>query len=277
MFKKTLMAVSALAALTLAGAASADTLRIGTEGAYPPWNSTDSTGALVGYEVDLAHAICDTLKMECEIVGQDWDGMIPALVNGKFDGIMAGMSITEERKQTIDFTQGYATEPGLFVGAKDSAFAKAKYPADVKGGVAELKKLLKGKSIGVQTGTIHYNFLEQEFKDVADIKVYDTVEQQNSDLAAGRVDAILADMSSSDPFLDSADGKGFATFGPGLTGVDYPVYGEGVGIGVRKDDTALKAKLNEALCTLKGNGKLSELTTKYFKRDISMPKSADCK
>lgn len=243
-----------------AGAAWAqDTLRIGMEGAYPPFNSTDSSGEIVGFEVDLANELCKRTGMTCEIMQQDWDGTIPALLNKRYDGAMGGMSITEERLKQIAFSVPYTDTPVWFVGAKDGLLKDAETLADIHAA-------LKGKTIGVQRSTIHQNFLEAEFKD-ASVKLYDTVDDLNFDLVSGRIDAGLADSISWDAFLKSDNGKAFAHFGPTLTGKDNPLFGAGIGIALRQEDKDLKAKLDEAIESMKADGSLTALSIQWFGYD----------
>ena len=174
-FKLFLSSIAALAIFF--SSAQADSIRIGTEGAYPPWNSKDASGNLIGFEVDLAKELCAIMKHECTIVEQDWDGMIPGLIMRKFDAIMAGMSITDERMKTINFSQGYADEVASLAVMKGSELEGMDTPeginlslggSDVKSALKTLTAALAGKTIGVQTATIHQNFLESG--DVGSVK-----------------------------------------------------------------------------------------------------------
>lgn len=244
------------------GMAQADTLRLGTEGAYPPYNFTDSSGNLVGFEIELGNELCSRMGVTCEWVAQDWDGIIPALLQGRYDAIIAGMSITDERRERIAFSQGYVTTPAVFVAAAES-------PLQALETLEEVVAALDGKPVGVQTATIHHNFLEQELSN-ASLRLYDTQEQVNLDLVAGRIDAGLADLSGWEPFLESAEGQGFAVFGPGLTGAEYPIFGEGVGIGLRQGDTDLLDAFNAALASMKEDGSLSALAIEWFGYDTSL-------
>jgi octopine/nopaline transport system substrate-binding protein len=263
MMKSWLSLAAAAALMLAAGTASAeDTLKVGTEGAYPPYNATDASGKLVGFEIDLANALCQRIQMKCEIMQQDWDGMIPALENKRFDAIMAGMSITEERLKQIAFSKPYSTTPAWFVSAKDGVLKDAKTLDDIKAA-------LKGKSVGVQRSTIHQNFLEQKIPGV-EVKLYDTQDDLNLDMQNGRVDAGLADSLGWKDFLASDAGKGFDHFGPGLTGKDDPIFGKGVGIGLRKEDTALKEKLDKALDEMNADGSLAKLSVQWFGIDTSI-------
>jgi octopine/nopaline transport system substrate-binding protein len=260
---KSWLSLAAAAALVLAaGTASAETLRVGTEGAYPPYNATDASGKLVGFEIDLANELCKRTQMTCEIIQQDWDGMIPALMNKRYDAIMAGMSVTEERLKQIAFSKPYSTTPAWFVSAKDGVLKDAKTLADIQAA-------LKGKSVGVQRSTIHQNFLDAKVPG-AEVKLYDTQDDLNLDLQNGRIDAGLADSLGWKDFLASAPGKGYDHFGPGLTGKDDPIFGLGVGIGLRKEDTALKAKLDKALDEVNADGTMTKLSMQWFGIDTSI-------
>lgn len=254
------------AAFVLApGAASAqDLVRIGTEGAYPPYNFTNASGELDGFEIELGNVLCERMGVECEFVPQDWDGMIPSLLTQRYDAIMAGMSITDERMEQIDFTQGYVTDPAFFVAAEDSPLVSAQT-------IDEVRTALDGMTVGVQGATIHQNFLEEEIGDIVDIRAYDSQENLNLDLTSGRIDAALADGLAWQPFLESPEGSPYTTFGPPLTGAEYPVFGKGVGIGLRKEDSALKAQFDQAITDVKADGTLSELAVKWFGIDIAMP------
>ncbi|HEY9344501.1 MAG TPA: transporter substrate-binding domain-containing protein [Inquilinus sp.] len=260
---KSWLSLAAAAALVLAaGTASAETLRVGTEGAYPPYNATDASGKLVGFEIDLANELCKRTQMTCEIVQQDWDGIIPALMNKRYDAIMAGMSVTEERLKQIAFSKPYSTTPAWFVSAKDGVLKDAKTLADIQAA-------LKGKSVGVQRSTIHQNFLEAKVPG-AEVKLYDTQDDLNLDLQNGRIDAGLADSLGWKDFLASDGGKGYDHFGPGLTGKDDPIFGLGVGIGLRQEDTALKAKLDKALDEVNADGTMTKLSVQWFGIDTSI-------
>ena len=260
---KSWLSLAAAAALVLAaGTASAETLRVGTEGAYPPYNATDASGKLVGFEIDLANELCKRTQMTCEIIQQDWDGMIPALLNKRYDAIMAGMSVTEERLKQIAFSKPYSTTPAWFVSAKDGVLKDAKTLADVQAA-------LKGKSVGVQRSTIHQNFLEAKVPG-AEVKLYDTQDDLNLDLQNGRIDAGLADSLGWKDFLASDAGKAYNHFGPDLTGKDDPIFGLGVGIGLRKEDTALKAKLDKALDEVNADGTMTKLSVQWFGIDTSI-------
>ena len=258
----------------LVGNAYSDKIKIGTEGAYPPWNAKDASGNLIGFEVDLAKELCAIMKHECTIVEQDWDGMIPALLMRKFDAIMAGMSITDERLKTINFSQGYADEVASLAVMKGSSLESLNTPKAInlsKKGTATktLKTLadaLAGKTVGVQTATIHQNFLESGDVGKINIRTYKTQDEVNLDLAAGRIDVALA---AAVAFTDYAEksGKPVVLVGPTFAG---GAFGNGVGVGIRKDDTALLKDFNKAIKKASKSGKISELAIKWFGFDASM-------
>ena len=272
-FKKTILTV--LASLLLAINASADSIKIGTEGAYPPWNSKDAAGNLIGFEVELANELCKIMKHNCTIVEQDWDGMIPALVSRKFDAIMAGMSITDERKKTINFSQGYADEVAslaVMKGSKNeglktlSAINLTDINADEQATLDTLTKAFKGKTIGVQTATIHQNFLDSGLMGKVNVRTYKTQDEVNLDLAAGRIDAALA---AAVAFTDYAEksGKAVVLTGPTFAGGDF---GNGVGVGIRKGDSKLLNDFNAAIDKARDEGIISRLAIKHFGFDASM-------
>jgi octopine/nopaline transport system substrate-binding protein len=265
--------------LVLSGAASAKdwkTVVIGMEGAYEPYNLTDPSGKIVGFEPDVAMDVCARMKVECKIIAQDWDGMIPGLQAGKFDVIMDGMSITDERKKQIDFTIPYADVPAALATAKASPLAKLpgagkliNFDKDKAGGAATLKALreaLKGKTIGVQVSTTHANFASDHLKDVATIKEYKTTDERDLDLKSGRIDAVLDDQTEIAAMLGKDDAKDFTEFGPHLTGGDF---GIGVGMGLRKGDADLTAKFNTAIKAAFADGSIKKYSLKWFKIDTT--------
>ena len=271
--KKTILTV--LASSFLVVNTYAENIKIGTEGAYPPWNSKDAAGNLIGFEVELANELCKIMKHNCTIVEQDWDGMIPALVSRKFDAIMAGMSITDERKKTINFSQGYADEVASLAVMKGSKNANLKtlsainlsnISAEEQATLDTLTKAFKGKTIGVQTATIHQNFLDSGLMGKVKVRTYKTQDEVNLDLAAGRIDAALA---AAVAFTDYAEksGKEVVLTGPTFAGGDF---GNGVGVGIRKGDSELLNDFNAAIDKARDDGIISRLAIKHFGFDASM-------
>ncbi len=245
-------AVVALAAGTAAQAQD-DVLRIGVEGAYPPYSWKEPDGSIVGFDIDIAMALCAEMDRECELVEQDWDGMIPALVAGRFDAIVASMSITEERKQLVDFSIKYYNVPSAFVALADSALEVT-------------PEGLAGARIGVQRATIQQCYVETYFPD-AEVVLYPTQEEVYQDLAAGRLDAQLSDMISAiEGFLETEAGEGFAILGEPQS--DIECHGEGAGIAVRKGEEELRDAFSAAILAIRENGIYAQINDKYFDFDI---------
>ena len=275
----TSVALGVAAALALAPGAFAKewkTVVIGMEGGYPPWNQTDASGKIVGFEVDLANDLCKRAGVECKIIAQDWDGMIPGLKAGKFDVIMDGMSITDERKKEIDFSKPYAAPPAAFMAAKDSDVAKALGPGkainaikDPKAAAAAIKAVqaaLKGKTIGVQVSTTHANFASKYLKDVATIKEYKTTDERDLDLKNGRIDVGLDDYPTVAATIENPDAKDLGIVGPEIIG---DVFGVGEAMGIRKSDADLTAKFNKALDAAFKDGSVKKYSLQWFKIDTT--------
>ena len=252
--KRFALAASVAALVLSVGAAGAQekTIKIGTEGAYPPFNYVDTAGAVQGFDIEIAKALCAKMEAECTFVTQDWDGIIPALQAGKFDAIIASMSITPERAEKVDFTHKYYNTPPAIVAPKDS---------DIKG-VA--KEDLAGKTIGVQGSTTHFNYSTKTYTD-STVKAYPTAQEYQLDLANGRLDAANDDIIVVQQFLDSPDGACCK-----LIGTIKPVpeiHGQGAGIAIRKGETDLVNKFNAAIDAIRANGKYKEINDKYFTFD----------
>ncbi|NNU81024.1 transporter substrate-binding domain-containing protein [Halovulum dunhuangense] len=245
--KTTLTTLVALAGMS--SAVMAQDLRICVEGAYPPFSYTTETGAVEGFDIDMANALCEEMGRSCELVKTDWDGIIPALLERKCDAIIASMSITEERKQVIDFSEKYYQTPARFVGAE---------------GMTEGD--LDGKIVGVQRGTIHQAFMEGEYPDL-ELALYGSQDEAYLDLVAGRIDAIMADsIATLDGFINTEAGEGFAFFGPSFAIEKY--HGSGAGIGVRQQDTDLRDAFSAAIRSLRASGEYQEINEKYFDFDV---------
>ena len=272
-FKKTIFSV--LLSLLIVGNVNADKIRIGTEGAYPPWNSKNEAGKLIGFEVELAYTLCRYIGQQCVIVEQDWDGMIPALILRKFDAIMAGMSITAERQKAISFSQGYADEVASLAVMKGSSLEGldtsaginlTKPNAAAKKDLKTLTASLAGKTVCVQTATIHQNFLDSGDVGKVNVRTYKTQDEVNLDLASGRCDAALAAAVAFSDYAEKS-GKPVVLTGPTFSG---GAFGNGVGVGIRKDDTELLKKFNAAINKARKNGDISRIATKWFGFDASM-------
>jgi polar amino acid transport system substrate-binding protein len=252
MIKFRTLALAAVAAAIMTGTAFAQDmmkLRVGTEGAYKPFNFVDANGELQGFDVDIAKALCTEMKADCTFVAQDWDGIIPALLAKKYDVIIASMSITEERKKQVAFTDRYYNTPARFMAKKGGAVSDTSAAG------------LKGKTLGAQSSTTHSSFLEDNYKD-STVKLYATQDEANADLAAGRLDAVLADSVVTLDWLQSEAGSCCEQVGENYT--DAKWFGEGAGMAVRQEDTELKDKLNAALAAILANGTYKTINDKYF-------------
>ncbi len=248
------VAAAALVVSATAWAKDWTKVRIGTEGAYPPFNYMSPDGKIVGFDVDIAMALCEQMKVECTLVQQDWDGMIPALLAKKFDAIFASMSITDERKQKVEFSNKYYQTPARFVAKKGANL-------DIS------KEGLTGKKIGVQRATTHDSFLTDNFGDAVEVVRYASQDEANLDLVSGRIDLILADsVTLSESLLKTDQGKDFEFVGPSYS--DPKWFGYGVGVALRKSDTDLRDKLNAAIEAIRADGTWDKIAAKYFDFDV---------
>ncbi|MCL4112277.1 UNVERIFIED_CONTAM: hypothetical protein GTU68_022771 [Idotea baltica] len=240
------------AALLFTSSAFAETLRIGVEGAYPPFSMVDKDGKLGGFDIEIANALCADMGVECKLIKQDWDGIIPALIAKKYDAIIASMSITEERLKKVDFTKPYYKSPARFITKKGSDIEIS-------------PEGLKGKSVGVQRGTVSDKFITGTYGEGVDIKRYGTQEEAYLDLNAGRVELVFADAFVLMEFTGSDKGKDYDFVGGSYTDKKY--FGEGIGIAVRKGDTELTEKLNKAIDNIRLSP-YDKVRAKYFDFDI---------
>lgn len=244
------------AALLFAGPVAAQEVRIGIAAEpYPPFASPDASGNWVGWEVEIINAVCAAAEMDCVITPVAWDGIIPALTSGQIDAIMASMSITEERMQSIAFSDKYYKTPAVIVAAKGS-------------GITPTAEGLAGKIIGVQVATIHEAYVNKHFADsVAEIKVYQTQDEANQDLAAGRIDATQADSIAMDAFATSETGMACCEI-VGAVADDPAVLGQGVGVGLRQGEDELRARFNAAIAQIRADGTYDRITAGWFASSI---------
>ena len=244
------LVVSTMTALT---ANAAEPLKIGISAEpYPPFTYKSADGAWTGFEVELGQALCEAMQADCAITPTGWGGIFPALDSGKIDMIMNSLSITDKRKKVIDFSDPYYYTPGAYVAAKDADFA--------------IPEGLDGKVLGVQGATTNASYARRALIDSGvEIKIYDQQEQANRDLLAGRVDAILADKVAMAEFVKRDEARGYAIR---ATAPRHPAFGEGVGIGLRQDDDALREDLNAAIAQVIEDGTCATLSRKYFDTDI---------
>jgi arginine/ornithine transport system substrate-binding protein len=231
-------------------------IRIATEGAYPPFNFVDKDGHLAGFDVDIAQALCAKMHARCEILAQNWDGIIPGLQIGQYDAIVSSMSITPERNQQVSFTDPYYNTPTRFVARKGT-----KVEISVAG--------LAGKRVGVQRATVQEKLLRASFYQAVPV-LYESEAAAERDLLAGNIDLLLSDsVALAQSFLKSKPGQAFEFVGPSFT--DPAILGVGAGIAVRKDEPGLLAALNAALSQIRADGTFKKINERYFDFDISPP------
>ena len=248
---------------------------IATEGAYAPYNLVQPDGKLAGYEIDLANNLCPRVKLECTFVTVDWNSVIPGLQAGKYDAVMDGMNITPKRLEVIDFSLPYTQSPTTFAAMKNGPMANfpdsgKKISLDDEAGtraeVAALAPALKGKIIGVQVSTIQADLLNTYFKGVAEIRTYGKTEEHDLDLAAGRVDLVMASTNYFVSTLSKPGGDQMMLVGPLFNG---GLLGRGAAIGLRKSDTDLRDLFNTAFRAARADGTMKALAIKWFKRDVT--------
>ncbi len=229
-------------------------VRVAIEGAYPPFSQVSPDGKLIGFDVDIAVALCEAMGAEPVLVAQDWDGMIPGLLARKYDTIIASMSITEERLKKVDFTNKYYQTPAKFM---------------VKKGVLPefSKEALKGKVVGVQRETVHDKYLTEIYGTSVTVKRYGSLDEAYLDVESGRIDIVMADsVALMEGFLSKDKGADYEFVGPDM--VDPAFFGPGIGAAVRKQDVELKEKLNKAIETIRANGTYEKIQNKYFNFNV---------
>lgn len=245
--------ITTVSALVLGTAALAEPVKVGIASEpYPPFAAPDAAGNWVGWEVDMIAAVCAAAELECVVTPVAWDGMIPSLTSGQIDAIMASMSITADRLQTIDFSDKYYNTPTVVVAAKGS-------------GITATDAGLAGKIIGVQVSTVHQDYAQTHFKS-AEIKLYQTQDEANQDLVAGRIDATQADSIALDAFLTSDTGA--CCENVGAVADDKDILGLGVGVGLRKGEDDLKAKFNAGIAKVVADGTYEKVSAPYFASSI---------
>jgi octopine/nopaline transport system substrate-binding protein len=249
---------------------------IALEGSYAPWNLTLPGGKLGGFEPELVANLCARIQLQCNLVAQDWDGMIPGLQAGKFDVLMDAISITPEREKIIAFSRPYAATPATFAVTDTKLLPKSgptsavlKLTGDPKTDqptVDALRKELKGKTIGIQSGTVYTKFINDGFKDVATIRVYKTSPERDLDLANGRIDASFDDVTYYAGNVDKKETASIVMAGPKIGG---PIWGPGEGLAFRKQDADLRAKFDTAIAAALADGTVKKLSMKWFKTDVT--------
>ncbi|MCM2446928.1 transporter substrate-binding domain-containing protein [Rahnella sp. CG8] len=253
-------------------------ITIATEGSYAPYSFKDASGKLVGFEIELASDLCNRMKIKCTVVEQAWDGIIPSLIAGRYDAIMAAMGIQPAREKVISFSRPYIFTPIRFVTMTDSPLLNIVSPMDNLAlddinpeKQAILDKYItafKGKKVGVQTSSSNEIFMRQLMPNV-ELTSYDTIDNMILDLKAGRIDLGLASVSFLKPLTDKPEGKDLRIFGPNMTGGPF---GKGVGVGLRKEDNSLRGMFDQAIDAAIADGTVHSLSLKWFGYDSSPKK-----
>ena len=273
---RNIIAGTALALALAAGPAVAKDVVIGTEGAYAPWNLTNPDGSLDGFEIELMKDVCGRAQLSCKFMTHDWDTMIESLNANKFDVILDGLSITPDRAKVIAFSIPYASTPVGFATLKDGSLVNVPGTdstitlsgdnAKDKAEIDKFRDAFKGKTIGVQTATIYTKWLDDNFGSIATIREYKTVNERDADLVAGRVDATFDDETALAASLATKGNEDMVLTGPQIAG---PVWGPGIGLGLRQADTDLKASFDKAIKAAIDDGTVKKLSEKWFKLDVT--------
>lgn len=256
-------ALALAVAIGLSGGASAE-MTFATEGNYPPWNERKADGELAGFDIDLVHALCKSLNESCKIVTAKFPAMMDELAAGEFDAIISGIAITAEREEKIAFTRPYMSYSASFATAAGSALA-GNAPASGAG----LLERLAAARIGAQEATVNARLIESLLPD-ATLVTFGDQEALNQAVVDGKVDAGLAAILTwNDPA--PAPAGAIVEIGPPFTSAEYPVLGQGLGIGIAKGNGALKASLDQAICDLTSNETIAGFSKTWFDADLSVP------
>ncbi|MEO1025509.1 MAG: transporter substrate-binding domain-containing protein [Pseudomonadota bacterium] len=226
-------------------AVQAEELRVATEGFYAPFNFIDSNGELAGFDIDIANALCAEMGATCEVVQNDWDALIPGLVENQYDVIIASMSITPEREAQVAFSLPYYSNALAFLGRRGS-------------NIEISKEGLSGRKVGVQRSTVSSEYLEDTYGDQVEIQLFDTQEAALNTLADGGLDLVIGDNLPAYAWLQSEQGQAYEFVG------EFVDIDDRIGIALRLDDQDLLDKINDALISIIGNGVYQEINAKYF-------------
>ncbi|MEI4263940.1 transporter substrate-binding domain-containing protein [Roseovarius sp. D0-M9] len=246
--------------LTCSGA-MAEELRIGTSADYPPWESVNSDNEIVGFDRDFGDELCKRIDADCTWNNQTFDGLLPGLQVGKFDAVISGISINEERSQMVDFTVAYADAPNNIVANSTSNFGEIDGPES-------LVDAMSGKTFGVQVGSTHEQVVRAHFGD-SEVRVYDRPDQVVNDLIAGRIDAGLMERSAWETFVNGDYKDELKYVGPLLSSADFPEFGQGQAVALSKDSDELQGRMNEAIEGMLSDGTVAAMSEKWFGYDIS--------
>ena len=268
------VSVIAMGLLGTANAKDWKAITVGVEGAFHPYNATTASGDLEGLDLDIINEVCKRAALECTIVAQDWDSQIPSLVAGKFDVVLT-MGPNAKRREVIDFTTPYVITPNTFLvdaagPLADLPYTGEQFSTDTEEGkkvLAEVKEVLKGKTLGAALSTSQLQFSEENFADVATVRSYKSSDQSQLDLSGGRLDGTFDNLVFANDRAAASNGA-LKVSGPWLTG---GVMATNTAIGIRKGEPELQAMLNKALAEMSADGTLKAISEKWFKMDLSPP------
>lgn len=249
---KMLPIVAIATAMVLVGAAPASSqqaVKVASEASFPPFSKTEADGSITGFEIDLGNEVCKRAGLECEWVKQDFDGMIAGLLAKKFDFIFSSMTITEERKEVVDFSLPYYTTPYRFIARKGA-------------GIEITPEGLKGKTVGVYAGATQDKYVQAKYSGVLEPRGYQNMDQIGADLVAGRIDLAFNEQLAGAEFLKTPSGADFEFVGPEI--MDREMFGMGVGAMFRKGDDALRQKVDEGLKAIYADGTFDRIAARYF-------------
>jgi lysine-arginine-ornithine-binding protein len=246
---RNILAAALCMVFALAAHAEDKPLRMGVEGAYPPFNFVNAAGKVEGFDVDIGDALCAHLARRCEWIVVPWDGLIPALQAGKFDVLMSSMTITAERRRQVLFTKPYYFSYGMMIANKGS-------------GLIFTTEGLKDHTLGVQAATTHEAWLRDRFGDAIELHAYPSSDDMFLDFQNGRLDAVFAEAPAMVPWMEANGGvKAYEQIGENITD---PALGTEIGIAVRKDDARLAGQLDAALDAIIADKTFAGIAKKYF-------------
>lgn len=272
-YVKNIAVLLSVLSVTSVSAKEWTSVRIATEGAYEPWNLTLPGGKIGGFEPELIEDLCGRMKIECNLVTQNWDGMIAGLNAGKYDMIMDAISITPERQKVVSFSLPYASTSATFIVKDKSILGPVAEEAtklerdgeNINSVVEPLLKALEGKTLGVQTGTVYIPFIEKYLSSISK-REYTTAASAILDLKSGRIDVIFEDTTFANAFLAKNGNESLSLAGPLIGG---NIWGEGEAFGFRKSDSELKEMFNTALKAALADGTVKRLSQKWFHTDLT--------
>ena len=252
MLRKLMLLILGLAT-SITSFADGEKIRFAMEATYPPFESVNPSGEIVGFDIDIAKAICENIKAECSFENEPWDSLIPGLKFGKFDAIISALAVTAAREKQVSFSEPYYLGTASFIAAENKKL-------DIS------PRALKGKTVGVQGGTSMENYMRGFYKDEVNVKTYASINDAFLDLRSTRIDAVVADTPIANDWVSLPQGSGFVIVGKPIQNPKY--FGSGIAIAVNKNNTDLLEQLNKGISNIKSNGTYDKILTKYFGKNM---------